>query len=519
MFSTAHNQVRMRQQDAASGKRLVVGISLLAYSWGTQPALAQCEAHKFGAPDSDKFGYSLATGADYAATGAYGSDFLGSASGAVYVLSLNSETWEIEAVLLASDAAVESFFGWSVAADGDVVVAGAPYASPFGSRSGSAYVFERIAGVWTQTQQLLPSDGDEYDLFGYAVAVSGHAVAVGARDDEENGGDAGSVYVFEQSPEGTWAQAAKLVASDGEVGDRFGYALALDGDTLLVGAPEDDDLGWTAGAAYVFERGAAGDWVEAAKLHAADSIALQGFGYYVALSGATALVGAADANGVQERCGAAYVFDRTTDGGWIETQKLIASDGRTSDFFGWGVAIDGGTALIGAAGDNQFGADDIGSTYVFQRQWDGAWLERAKLYATDHEENDMFGSAVALRGSTAIIGAYGDDDFGNQSGAAYVFDLAGHDCNANDRCDSVDIQEGSSPDANANGWPDECEAGDCAADLDADGDVDLADLSALLSNFGLSADQSGGDGDLDGDSDVDLADLSALLTEYGLFCP
>jgi hypothetical protein len=117
------------------------------------------------------------------------------------------------------------------------------------------------------------------------------------------------------------------------------------------------------------------------------------------------------------------------------------------------------------------------------------------------------------------VGAYGDDDFGNESGSAYVFDLAGHDCNANSRCDSLDIRDGTSLDDNGNGWPDDCEAGDCAADLDGNGAVNMADLSTLLSNFGRSGDQHGSGGDIDGDLDVDLADLSALLTEYGLCCP
>ena len=500
------------------------------YLWGVlaavfvtaQASRAQCEAQRLsaGTPGPGvNFGKSLDVVDSTLAIGAKGSDFQGTNSGATYVFTRRDNVWALEATLVPAGAAAFDLFGYSVAVDANVVIVGTPYTNLIEVYSGSAYVFQKIGGIWRQTQLLHASDADEYDLFGYAVSLDDGTAIISASHDDEDGPYSGSVYVFERDADGIWVQTAKLTPSDGEAGNEFGRDVALRGGVLVVGAPVDDDLGTASGSAYIFERNNSGGWVEVAKLLASDGGGLQGFGGWVATNGTTALISATQAHGKEHHAGAVYVFERGTDDRWAETQKITASDGRVGDAFGWSVAVDGTTALIGAALDTQFQEDDIGSVYVFKRGDDGAWTQHTKLYASDYAEGDRFGSALALDGATAVIGAYGDDDFGNESGAAYLFDLAGRDCNANDRCDSVDIAEGSSADANGNGWPDECEASDCAPDLDDSGMIDLADQSALLTNFGPPSGMALPDGDLDGDGDVDLADLSGLLSQFGLACP
>jgi cysteine-rich repeat protein len=217
---------------------------------------------------------------------------------------------------------------------------------------------------------------------------------------------------------GVWTEQAKLVPADGVEGNGFGWAVALDGDTAIVAAPEDSFGGFLAGAAYVFVRSGS-TWTQQAKLLPADGAAGDSFGRS-ALDGDTAIIAAAgvDANG--ENSGAAYVFTRTGDA-WTEQAKLLASDGIADDLFGRYLALDGGAAVIAAPGHDWNGTDS-GSVYVFARTA-GGWTEQAKLLADDGVLEDEFGTGVAFDGDTAVFGAHYDDDLGLNSGSAYVFRL------------------------------------------------------------------------------------------------
>jgi len=207
-----------------------------------------------------------------------------------------------DAKLLASDGADFDLFGYSVAISGDTVVVGAHYDTDQGVRTGSAYVFERPARGWSgtlsQTAKLVASDGASWDLFGNSVAISGDTVIVGAHEDDDEGSDSGSAYVFEKPADGwsgTLNEDAKLLASDGAGVDLFGYSVAISGNTVVVGAHGDDDQGSSSGSAYVFER-SGGGWSgilnEDAKLLASDGEYYDLFGFSVAASGVTVVVGA-----------------------------------------------------------------------------------------------------------------------------------------------------------------------------------------------------------------------------------
>ena len=187
---------------------------------------------------------------------------------------------------------------------------------------------------------------------------------------------------------------AELLASDGGPGDEFGGAVAVDGDIALIGARTDDD-GENSGAVYVF-RHVGTRWVEETKLTASDAAANDSFGDSVAISGSTAVVGAPSSGGV----GAAYVF-RYDGTKWVEEKRLTASDGSANDLFGSAVAVDGDTAVVGAPGDDD-DANASGSAYVFR--FDGMdWLEEPKLTASDAASSDQFGSAAAVDGDTILI--------------------------------------------------------------------------------------------------------------------
>ncbi len=379
--------------------------------------------------EDDQFGYSVAVSGDTALIGVRfdDDDANGLESGSAYVFTRSGTTWSQQARLTAADGSDRDWFGVRVALEGDtaVVPADADDSDVNGVDSGSVYVFTRSGSTWTQQAKLTASDGAAVDLFGYSVALSGDTVLIGARfdDDDVNGDNSGSVYVFTRS--GTsWSQQAKLTAADGGAGDEFGYSVALAGDTAVITANADDSdvNGVDSGSAYVFTRSGT-DWSQQAKLTAADGAAGDLFGVRVALAGDTALIGARldddDVNGVDS--GSAYVFTRSEDS-WSQQAKLTAADGGAGDWFGYTVALTNDTALIGAGNHDGGNGVDSGSAYVFTRS--GAmWIQKTKLTAADGKPGDQFGGKVAISGDAAIVGArlVDDVDRGVDSGSVYIF--------------------------------------------------------------------------------------------------
>ena len=199
-------------------------------------------------------------------------------------------------------------------------------------------------------------------------------------------------------------EAGELAAMNGLPADFFGLGLDAQNDVAIVGAPRDDEAALDAGAAYIFTFDEMSGWTQAAKLFAPDAAASDRFGQAVAIDGDRAIVGAIFANrpGAPD-AGKAYVF-RLEAGAWIFEQTLVASDGATSDIFGIAVDIEGDRAVVGAWLDDHSGLTNAGAAYVFERV-EGVWVETEKLTASDAEEFDSFGGAVALSGDHLLIGA------------------------------------------------------------------------------------------------------------------
>ncbi|MBU0617282.1 MAG: FG-GAP repeat protein [Planctomycetes bacterium] len=461
---------------------------------------AQCQRAKLTGEDGaqlDHFGETVAVSAGTAVVGAHGDDDNGPSSGSAYVFERERDVrWSLRTKLTASDGTDYDNFGTAASISAEAIIIGAHFDDDLGQRSGSAYVFERDPnGVWSQVAKLLANDGAAYDLFGSAVGASGDCAVIGAPEDNDNGYASGSAYVFGRDPNGVWTQHAKLLADDGDAADLFGLSVAIDGDIIAVGARDDEALGNWSGSAYVFERDAFGIWHQAAKLLPHDGSAFWSFGESVAISGNRVLVGATTAFSFAPAGGAAYMFERDPNGAWPEVAQLVSDDIANSDFFGIAVALDGDIAVVGSE-NADYNADDSGAAYVFVRQPDRTWPQVAKIGADDGAYDDRFGRAVGVSGNTAVVGAYYDDDYGQDSGSAYVFAVG--------------------PDEDGDGIMDVCL---CPGDLDSDLDVDLSDLAQLLSNYGTTSGATYEDGDLDKDGDVDLADLAALLAEYGTICP
>ncbi|HEU4433080.1 MAG TPA: FG-GAP repeat protein [Pyrinomonadaceae bacterium] len=317
-----------------------------------------------------------------------------------------------EQKLTASDGTTGDFFGNSVAVSGSILVVGAPFDSTGGhSAQGSAYVFKREGGNWVEEQKLTASDGAAGDQFGRSVAISGSTIVVGAWVDDINGDvDQGSAYVFKREG-GNWVEEQKLSASDGVAGDKFGWSVAVSGSTIAISV--NSFLGW----AYVFNR-QGGNWVEEQKLTASDGVVGDHFGWSIAISGSTIVVGTAILNAFAE--GSAYVFNREGRS-WVETQKLTASDGAGGNIFGWSVAINGSTIVVGAWGGTVGANLNQGAAYLFTRQG-RSWVENQKLIASDGAAFDEFGWSVAISGSTIVVSAELEAIGGNTAqGFAYVF--------------------------------------------------------------------------------------------------
>jgi hypothetical protein len=214
-------------------------------SWTQQAKLTAGD----GAP-YDYFGNALGIDGDTAVIGAMGDDYNEMPSGSAYVFTRDGGgSWSQQAKLTASDGAAEDWFGLSVTVNGDTALIGAPFDDDNGSFSGSAYVFTRDGGSWSEQAKLTASDGAPYDYFGTAVAVEGPTAVIGSYGDDSN---TGSAYVFSYDGSGGWTEQVKLAASDGAPYDLLGIAVALDSDTVVVGAPFDDDNGADSGSAYVF---------------------------------------------------------------------------------------------------------------------------------------------------------------------------------------------------------------------------------------------------------------------------
>lgn len=318
------------------------------------------------------------------------------------------------------DGAIGDQFGFAVSVSGDLAIVGAPEDDDSGTGSGSAYVFQRLRGQWVQTAKLVPGDGATRDHFGCSVALSGDTALVGAYQDDDIDTDAGSVYVF-QLVGGAWTQVAELYASDGENYDEFGTAVAIDGDTAVVGAPEGHFWVWS-GHAYVFER-VGGVWSQTARLSGSGgTLEHDNTGNAVAVSGDTILVGASGDDDLGGNAGSAYLWEKV-GGRWTEVAKLTAASHAEGDDFGYSVSLSPDTAFVGVIGDDDLGADS-GSVCVFEPVG-GVWTQVGKLTASDGEVGDNFGCSVSVGGETAVIGARYDEDHGYRSGAAYIFEKIG----------------------------------------------------------------------------------------------
>lgn len=368
-------------------------------------------------------GNTLIIGADSEDTG-------GAQAGAAYIYTRSGTTWSEQQKIVSDDIGADDRFGFavSISGDGDTVLVGA-FGEDAGGADfrGSAYVFTRSEGTWTQEDKLIATTpGIEFDNVGISVSLSidGNTAIIGASGVDTGGDGAGGAYLFTRSGT-TWTERQFIQASDKQEGDRFGVssAMADDGQTAIVGAYFEDTGGIDAGAAYVFTRSGE-TWTEEDKVQATDKDAGALFGNSVTISsdGDTVVIGAPSEGLSGEGPGAVYVFTRSGTT-WTQEQKLQASDAENLAIFGIsvGLANDGNTLIVSASLDD---ASSFGAAYVFTRSGT-TWTEQIKLLASDLQSDDHFGSSAAMSGDglTAVVGAFDEDTEASSAGAAYIFTI------------------------------------------------------------------------------------------------
>jgi hypothetical protein len=313
------------------------------------------------ADSNDGFGISVALQGERAVIGSYfASGLAGAFAGAVYVFDRTGTVWSETQILTGSDQEGSDFFGRSVAIDGTSICVGGVGDD---NSTGDAYVFILVGTSWVEEQRLIAVDRVTGDEFGYAVDIDGDYIVVGARRRDDAGTDSGSAYVFMRSG-GAWSQQQKLVPFDGMSLDEYGNSVAISGDTIAVGSPCDDDNGASSGSTYTYTRTGT-VWSLQQKLTASDGAASDQFGLGVDILGDALVTGAFGDDDVGNEAGSAYLFQRNGTV-WSEVQKYFASDAARADLFGESVSLDANHILVSSRLEDQV-AMSAGAAYVYDR--------------------------------------------------------------------------------------------------------------------------------------------------------
>jgi len=413
------------------------------------------------------------------------------------------------AQLIADDGTEGDYFGYSVDLSAERMVLGAYRDDDNGSNSGSVYVYRLDGDNWVQEAKLLASDGESDDWFGWSVAISGDIIVVSATGDRDAGHWTGSVYIFRYDGE-NWIERSKLLADGtGYYWEEFGFdvAISADANSVLIGANKANDNGFKSGAAYIY-RYHGFDWIQQAKLLASDGVELATFGNSVAISedGNNAFIGAPGKDITGYTAGLVYLFEFDS-GQWLEKQKLLASDAAHGDHFGHSLALFGDTLVVGAYGDDGVEPNDLycnsGSAYIYN--YDGTnWTEQAKLDVPDGSCRNQFGWAVDVFDNTVVVGApdgHWETTYG--PGCAYIFGFDGFNWTAKAKLACSDAAFGDHFGWSVAVWNEKVLVG---AELDEEHGPDSG--TAYTFTAGVCP------GDFDSDGDVDLADLVSFAGSW-----
>ncbi len=408
-------------------KDSVAGNSGSAYGYDLTSATPRVPVVTWNNPTpalQDNFGYAVAISGTRVVVGAHNDDTGGYNDGIAYVYDFMSATPAVPVATLNNPSpSFQDNFGYSVGISGTRVIVGA-YRDDSGElEAGSAYVYDLISGTPTVPIATLnnPSPGFQ-DNFGYSVAISGARVVIGARYDDTGADDAGSSYVYDLNSATPTVPVATLLNPSPMAGDHFGNSVAISGTRVVIGANDDDTGAEDAGSAYVYDLATWHPTIPTATLNHPGLELGNLFGYAVAISGTRVVVGALADNTGGINAGSAYVYDLSGATPTVPTLTLHNPTPAFQDNFGTSVAISGTLVVIGAPRDDA-GAQDAGSAYIYDLTGATPSIPSATLNNPGLAANDLFGSCVAISGSRVVVGALYNDTGATYAGSAYVYDL------------------------------------------------------------------------------------------------
>ena len=477
----------------------------------------------------NSFGDSVAISGTTAIIGATNANsVVADSSGAAYLF--DTTTGQPLFKLTASDAEAYDSFGSSVSISGTTAIVGAYFNSNDGTGSGSAYLYDTTTGQ--ELFKLTASDAGASDTFGISVAVSGTTAVIGSHVND----DTGAAYLFDTS---TGQQLLKLSPSKIEPWPyiSFGRSVAISGTTAIIGAYSSAGAGNNSGSAYLFDTETG---QQLFKLTLPDAAPNDQFGWSVAISGTIAIIGANGKSGDVDFSGAAYLYDTTTG---QQISRLTASDAAPYDKFGWSVAISGSTVIVGARDE-----DLKGSAYVFDVSNPEVPVQTAKLTSPERDTNDYFGVSVAISELTAIVGSPRTYTVNYPPGEAYVYTpvpaivaqpqsttvtvgetatfnvgILGGDINTSYRWrrDGIDLADiGNISGANTSTLSIVATENDvgfysCVLTSDLTGEATTSEEVVL----GVRPDPNACYPDANGDGVLDFFDISQFIIEFGRGCP
>lgn len=405
---------------------VIAGVAVLVMVLAPGVALGQIEAYAYNSSmagddgQRDHYGISVGLSGAWAFAGADWDDEVATAAGAAYVMKRDLDgDWVIDKKLLPDPAS--GYFGGSMAAAGGVLVVGSRAEHAGGiTASGAAYVYEYDVTLgWIEVDKLVAPDPGTFDQFGQSVATDGQRIVVGTPFHYHNYSpdSVGAAYLWERDQEGNWVFVKELLPDDGQQGDYFGWSVAVYGDAVAVGAPHEDANGSSAGAVYLFRRNepTADAWGQRAKMMAGDAVDL--LGWSVAL-GDFVLAGSPYFDGTGIGAGAVVAFDSNNGARLFTKPSPEAAAGVN---FGDRVAMRGSRAVIGA-----WGRAPAGAAFVFDFHWTNPaeWILIGTLLPPEVTDFDSFGAAVAIESTRILVGEYGYDvTYDGDEGRAHLYHL------------------------------------------------------------------------------------------------
>ena len=399
-------------------------------------------------------------------------------SGAVHTFRRVDGAWRHEALLFHSRISERDGFGGAISLDGpDRFAASAGGEDVLEPDAGAVYVFEHNGEAWHEVAEILPVEPQWQTSFGPSLLLRGDTLIVGQPKFKIAEGFVGAAWVY-RLVGGRWEFSQKLMAPDPRPSARFGNAMAMDGEWLIIGAPWDDEVARIAGAVYLYRRQAGGSFELVEKVRAPNPEDGPEFGSAVSLDGERLAVGAPNSDGAFATQGAVFVYS-LTDGQWKQT-AAIYHEPPGNDALGASVALHGDLVVAGAP-NHRIPGVTWGAAFAFRRRADGTWFQAAKFFPSGPTAD--FGDAIATDGATVIVGApFESAGTTPQAGAAHIFDLG-------------------------------CLL--CRADLDGDGELSFLDFLAFQNLFAAGDPAA----DFDGDGELTFFDFLAFQTEFAAGCP